>query len=84
MTHPDITIDEMSRPCYHAWFACSAIWDKLRPPEKDVVKFFHSSRDTPSLEAYADKHGLSVEYCWKTIKGSWRMWAVERGLADDE
>ena len=82
VAHMDITVDMMSRPSYLAWIACNTVWDRLRPSEQDIVRFFHASRDAP-LDHYASENGLTVDYCWQVLKSAWQQWAIERGIADE-
>lgn len=92
MNRPDVTVDMMSKPSYAAWAACNTVWDKLNPAEQALVKEFHAIRFSPdgsgvSLDDHVsqlaqEKH-VPPDYVWTTIKNVWRMWAIERGLADE-
>ena len=91
LKRPDVTVDAMSKPSYHAWAACNAVWDRLKPSEQEIVKAFHAIRaspDDPGKMEYqvsrlaAEKH-VTSDYVWQTVRKAWKMWAIERGLADE-
>ena len=98
LNRPDVNTDRMSKPSYAAWIACDTVWDRLRPSEQDIVKAFHSipagygqhtaangtlTSFDQALKTMASVRHISIDYVWTVVRKAYRMWAIERGLADE-
>ena len=91
LNYTNATIDTMSRPSYSAWIACNMVWDKLKPSEQEIVRAFHAIRAAPDdpggmeyqVSRLAAERHVTSDYVWLTVRKAWKMWAIERGLADE-
>lgn len=85
--HPTATVDTMSRPSYLAWSACNAVYNRLDPSEQAIVRMYFTTpwgeyNDLRAVERYARNNNLTTDYIWSVINKSYRLAAVERGIAD--
>ncbi len=85
---PDADTSEMTPPTYQNWVSCQIVWEKLRPYERDVIKRFCQIEKYPptddDLSPIAEVCSLSISAVWEIAKKAWKLWAIERGLADKE
>jgi len=72
INRPEVTVDVMSQASYLSWAACNTVWNQLTQNEKDVLSAFFTNRFAKS------------DYCTRqVINKALKMWAMERGLADE-
>lgn len=78
----------MTEPAHNAWMACDKVWSALNPSEQKIVRDFH----TGMLQGFTASHIVAriakdnhttSEHVWKVVNTASRMWAIERGVADE-
>ena len=78
----------MSAPAHDAWLACNKVWSALNPSEQNIVRDFHTGMLQGFTASYIvtriakDNHTTS-EHVWKVVNNASRLWAIERGVADE-
>lgn len=93
MKRKDAKITDMSKPTYDMWVACDRVWKRLTDDEQKVVKYIHLGKSTEIYSStaviaklysqYAIQNGITIESVRHIIDKAWKMWAIERGLADE-
>ena len=89
LNRPDVTVDRMSWPSINSWVACNAVWNTLKPEEQEMLRLFHRSENDPAtardaVRRWEAEHGAEPGTVIRTIRRTYKLWAVERGLADAE
>lgn len=89
LNRPDVTVNQMTRASHEAWIACNTVYNRLRASEREILQlYFHTGNDpseaAETLRKWAHDNGTEVWRMMRVIKAAYRMWAIERGLADEE
>ena len=85
----DARIDEMTTATYAAWISCYTVWHQLTTAEQTAVELFHTFKGKPSeldliIQTKSNTMGITPNAFMDMVRKSWKMWAVERGVADPE